>query len=587
MYTPAEKKKLKPDKKSQDMYAVNNNESKKVVDRLLDLSRELQACDLTADSLYDSILYQVSHKKDRYKSFHLRKQIAYFLVKYPEVFNALTKKHTAETEESYESFVWNIFHGLSFPKLDITTAVLAKMWNVRITVVTPRGLYRMFHNVKPKQSDIIIVWNGLTGLESQYTATKVSNSLWRPLKGLDWAGDVKLLTNVKNASSLAEKFYRKRTANTILEEYNEVTDSILDMKEQLVAMNDEVNVFQQQIDSMKQKMTTWAANVYKMEGRQGVLRLRLIELGVNIDKLSESGSVVPGFQDFLTPENPPPAKKRKPTSTAPNPASEQLGTPADFTAENAVHVSAEVHQTSGGVDLEQALEESGTASTPHETPQVLEGTETPQSTAVTTAEEGEEESFSVEKVVIPDLSIVKTIPGDTVRQPNPLWTTPHTTQTVVSSTARPMVPSTLNPQQQQLVRQLAATGVQQVQLSGQAATFQTARGEVSVRWGKTLKGVHKFFCYRCSKPFTTKNDCTRHEQENCSLLDDSQKKKHKCDICQVEKSSKQYLREHMAEEHTKTFIYHCKGCNKGFYKHTALNHHKKTCLTYMVPDSSL
>ena len=264
MYTPNEKKRLKPDKKSQDMYAVNNNESKKVVDRLINLARELQPCDLTADSLYDSILYQVSHKKDRYKSFHLRKQIAYFLVKYPEVFHALTKKHTSETEESYESFVWNIFHGLSFPKLDITTAVLAKMWNVCITLVTPRGLYRMFHNVKPKQSDIVIVWNGLTGLESQFTATKVSNPQWKPLKGLDWAGDVKLLANVKNASSLAEKFYRKRTAQVVLDEYNEVTDSILNMKEQLVTMNDEVNAFQEQIDLMKRKITTWAANVYKM-----------------------------------------------------------------------------------------------------------------------------------------------------------------------------------------------------------------------------------------------------------------------------------------------------------------------------------
>ena len=57
MYTPNEKKRLKPDKKSQDMYAVNNNESKKVVDRLIDLARELQPCDLTANSLYDSILY--------------------------------------------------------------------------------------------------------------------------------------------------------------------------------------------------------------------------------------------------------------------------------------------------------------------------------------------------------------------------------------------------------------------------------------------------------------------------------------------------------------------------------------------------
>ena len=489
MYTPNEKKRLKPDKKSQDMYAVNNNESKKVVDRLIDLARELQPCDLTADSLYDSILYQVSHKKDRYKSFHLRKQIAYFLVKYPEVFHALTKKHTSETEESYESFVWNIFHGLSFPKLDITTAVLAKMWNVRITLVTPRGLYRMFHNVKPKQSDIVIVWNGLTGLESQFTATKVSNPQWRPLKGLDWAGDVKLLANVKNASSLAEKFYRKRTAQVVLDEYSEVTDSILNMKEQLVTMNDEVNAFQEQIDSMKQKITTWAANVYKMEGRQGVLRLRLMELGVNINKLAESGSVVPGFQDFLPPENLPPAKKRKPTSTEPNPETEQLGAPPDFTSENAVQVNAEVHQASG-LDLEQALEE-------------------PETSQSTTVDAYAEESFSVLKVVTPDLSIVKTIPGDTPRQQHPMWSTPNTAQpSVSSSTTQPVVSSQ---QQQQLVRQLAAAGVQQVQLPAQPATFQTSRGEVGVRWGKTLKGVHKFWCFRCQEPFTTKNDCTRHE----------------------------------------------------------------------------
>ena len=42
-------------------------------------------------------------------------------------------------------------------------------------------------------------------------------------------------------------------------------------------MNDEVIAFQEQIDSMKQKISTSAANVYKMEGRQGVLRLRLME----------------------------------------------------------------------------------------------------------------------------------------------------------------------------------------------------------------------------------------------------------------------------------------------------------------------
>ena len=116
--------------------------------------------------------------------------------------------------------------------------------------------------------------------------------------------------------------------------------------------------------------------------------------------------------------------------------------------------------------------------------------------------------------------------------------------------------------------------------------FQTSHGEVSVRWGKTLKGVHKFWCFRCQRSFTTKNDCTRHEEENCPMLDKSEKKQYICEICKAVRSSKQYLREHIAEEHTKEYIYKCKGCGKGFFKHTALNHHKKSCLAILVPDTS-
>ena len=128
--------------------------------------------------------------------------------------------------------------------------------------------------------------------------------------------------------------------------------------------------------------------------------------------------------------------------------------------------------------------------------------------------------------------------------------------------------------------------IQNIQLPQQPSTFQTLHGEVSVRWGKTLKGVHKFWCFRCQWPFTKKNDCTWHEEENCPMLDKSQKKQHTCDICKAVRSSKQYLCEHIAEEHTKEYIYKCKGCGKGFFKHAALNHHKKSCLQFLVPDTS-
>ena len=82
------------------------------------------------------------------------------------------------------------------------------------------------------------------------------------------------------------------------------------MKETLVNMNEEVNDFEKQVESMKQKITVLAQNVYKMEGKQGVLRLRLIELGVDIDKFSEGGFLVPGFQELTTLIEPP-RKKRK------------------------------------------------------------------------------------------------------------------------------------------------------------------------------------------------------------------------------------------------------------------------------------
>ena len=159
------------------------------------------------------------------------------MVKYPEIFEPLCRKHFEENEESYESFVLNFFHGLAYPRLNVVTAVIAKMWNIRVSVVTPRGIYKMYHNSRQKSADLVIVWNGVSGDDSHYSGAKIDNLPWRPIKGLDWAGDVKILSNVKNAAALAEKMCRKRNAKKIFEEYNEVSETILNMKETLVNMN--------------------------------------------------------------------------------------------------------------------------------------------------------------------------------------------------------------------------------------------------------------------------------------------------------------------------------------------------------------
>ena len=139
--------------------------------------------------------------------------------------------------------------------------------------------------------------------------------------------------------------------------------------------------FEKQVQSMKQKITVWAQNVYKMEGKQGVLRLRLIELGVDVNKFSEGGSIVPGFQEFTTPVEPP-QKKAKTAPSATVSVPDDLGVPSDFTDQTPqVTISAEVHKT----DLP--------------TPKAVT------STALTAA--SEEEEIQVTKVVQDDVTLLK------------------------------------------------------------------------------------------------------------------------------------------------------------------------------------
>ena len=101
--------------------------------------------------------------------------------------------------------LFKLFHGLALPKLDVVTAVITKTWNIHVSVVTLKGIYKMYYTSKQKPADIVIVWNRISGDDSHYLGAKINHPDWRHLKGLDWAGDVKILLNVKNAAGLAEK----------------------------------------------------------------------------------------------------------------------------------------------------------------------------------------------------------------------------------------------------------------------------------------------------------------------------------------------------------------------------------------------
>ena len=102
--------------------------------------------------------------------------------------------------------------------------------------------------------------------ENYFCATRPANSNWRPIKGKDWSNEIKVLTNVKSAHTVAEKRLRTRCVEKVVKKFNEVSN-------QLTTMRDTLALYEDQMKSMNDKIQKWKFNVGTMEGKQGVLRL--------------------------------------------------------------------------------------------------------------------------------------------------------------------------------------------------------------------------------------------------------------------------------------------------------------------------
>ena len=159
------------------------------------------------------------------------------MAKFPDKMFDITKPFLGD--HSYESYIKNMYHGTKYLDIEVCIAAIALMWNIPINVVYPKeGSIPFYHpNTEP---EVVIVCNQMRQPETQYTGTKIDNSKWCPIKGLDWSKEIKLLTNVKNAHQLAEKRLRECLANKVVNEFNECMTSLNQMKDQLSLYCDQI-----------------------------------------------------------------------------------------------------------------------------------------------------------------------------------------------------------------------------------------------------------------------------------------------------------------------------------------------------------
>ena len=109
-------------------------------------------------------------------------------------------------------------------------------------------------------------------------------------------------------------------------------------------------------------------------------------------------------------------------------------------------------------------------------------------------------------------------------------------------------------------------------------------GTVSVRWGRILKGQHKYFCPDCKQGFTKTGDVKVHQRDSCL---NKGKKLYSSTFpnCTKSYAKQQSLKDHQAKFHLNITRYSCQYCNEKFATNYEVVTHRKLCQSWFFSAS--
>ena len=360
--------------------------------------------------------------------------------------------------------------------------------------------------------------------------------------------------NVKNAHDSATKALRTRLVNKVVTDFNEVTSAIEDMKLKLAD-------YQSDFEKIIEKINKCSSNMNELEAKQIVLCSKMIALGVHSSTLTKTGKAIEGIHYTCTTAQTeallqPAAPSQPAAPLQPTPSTTVLTTSSVVPPQTASTTEVDTSSTTIMADVHVSATPSGVS--------------TPSTSTIPAVS-------TMSALAVPAVSATPSTLGFSL----PILSTP------ANMPSTPVGALSVGAHQAMSLGSGVVGGPQQIlNIGGHnvliAGSKPSTVGGLSIRYGKILRGVHCFFC-KCGRPFTTKADLTRHEKDNCPLLDSSAKQRHKCEApgCDKTFSSKQYMHEHLHEYHLNVYLYYYKPCGKGFFKHCKLNHHKKNCMPHL------
>ena len=234
--------------------------------------------------LAKAILQQVLHHKHAYTPEMAFKQVTLHMLRNPSKFYPYMEQEFAETGESYESYVTNIFRGKVWGD-DLIAAAFRDMWNIVITIISP-GFMKpqpLFHNkVKP---DLVIVANGTCWRNGDNSCTHFSaTTSYDPtykVPGTEYTNPAIAVDKVPNTDPiiLLDKNKAKQLA---------IEEHLKDSEEMSLKLLQGVCV---SINWLNNKITDLIEQVDSFEEEKRKLEFQLQRLGVAADKIEEAGKV--------------------------------------------------------------------------------------------------------------------------------------------------------------------------------------------------------------------------------------------------------------------------------------------------------
>ncbi|MCG8620467.1 MAG: hypothetical protein MJE68_00520, partial [Proteobacteria bacterium] len=212
-------------------------------------------------------------------------QVAYHMLRNAPKFYPYVEQQLAETGESYESYVCNIYHGRVWGD-DLVCAAFGDMWNLAISIVSPisKEPINLFHN--KETPDVVIIANGGCwrlgeGACTHFSATTCNDTNFK-IPGTEYTNlkiamdkvpktEPIVLADKKKARQLAVKEYLKESEETSLTLLRGVCRSINHLNGKIADMISGVD------DLLEEKKR---------------LEFRLQHLGVAADKIEEAGRMV-------------------------------------------------------------------------------------------------------------------------------------------------------------------------------------------------------------------------------------------------------------------------------------------------------